>query len=93
MIAPAPESGDLTNVDPLTATADLTIVIVSYNDGHWLHECLDLNRAREPVTSASTSSWWTTAPTARTSSWSRASPASGSCAPRTAASRTPTTAG
>jgi N-acetylglucosaminyl-diphospho-decaprenol L-rhamnosyltransferase len=46
MFAPAPESGDLAHVDPLTATADLTIIIVSYNDGHWLQDCLESIAAR-----------------------------------------------
>ncbi len=46
MIAPAPESGMLAHVDALTATADLTIIIVSYNDGHWLHDCLESIAAR-----------------------------------------------
>lgn len=38
--APAPVSGTPVNVAPMTAPADLTIIVVSYNDRGWLEPCL-----------------------------------------------------
>ena len=44
--APVLVSGERANLAPLTTLADLTIVIVSYNDGHWLDDCLTSIEAR-----------------------------------------------
>jgi len=40
VMSPLPEAGKAATVVPLTTLADLTIIIVSYNDGHWLDDCL-----------------------------------------------------
>lgn len=40
VISPARVSGDAFNVASLTSPADLTIIIVSFNDRHWLEPCL-----------------------------------------------------
>lgn len=46
MRTPLPEPGDVANVANVAAMADLTIIIVSYNDGHWLYDCLVSIEAR-----------------------------------------------
>jgi N-acetylglucosaminyl-diphospho-decaprenol L-rhamnosyltransferase len=46
VMTPLPESGDVANVAPIITMADLTIIIVSYNDGHWLDDCLASIEAR-----------------------------------------------
>lgn len=46
VIAPLADPRDATNIAPLTTEADLTIIIVSYNDGHWLDDCLTSIQAR-----------------------------------------------
>jgi GT2 family glycosyltransferase len=49
--APALVSGEPGRLAPLTTLADMTIVIVSYNDGHWLEDCLTSIEARAGETS------------------------------------------
>jgi N-acetylglucosaminyl-diphospho-decaprenol L-rhamnosyltransferase len=46
VMAPLPASDEIAPVATLTAMADLTIIIVSYNDGHWLKDCLTSIEAR-----------------------------------------------
>jgi GT2 family glycosyltransferase len=40
VLTPLAESGDLASFSPIATMADLTIIIVSYNDAHWLDACL-----------------------------------------------------
>jgi N-acetylglucosaminyl-diphospho-decaprenol L-rhamnosyltransferase len=44
--APLHASADVRHVAPIATPADLTIIIVSYNDGHWLDDCLTSIEAR-----------------------------------------------
>ncbi len=46
LISSIPEPGDVADVAPVASMADLTVIIVSYNDGHWLDDCLTSIEAR-----------------------------------------------